>query len=396
MRPLLFIAASYVFINLAVCAVVGGAFGMPRRAPPVDLFDPDGRVMERLRSRSVSRRLLQPEAIRVLVDNEAMEMLVESTVLARAATPQLLFLGASSAAGGCRPTLLQPLLPEYQSSNFGIGGANVTVMQQTLDEILQQLPPEIRSRSAVVLFMSYMSFLPDAVRWHRSAAAVGNPSRPLTCVDVAMQRCPMILDGADPVGRRLPAALIRAAKERFRIWRLLTAEWGTHPGDAVAQPSFWKLQTPKWREARLQREGAGGPRPKSFIEMTVEEQVAEIDRGMAAPGVEFDRDQCEKLVGLVRHATGAGMQVVIMDPPLPSRHRRAAPRLEPFKRQIAELMAPFVEAGSVAVVDLTDSLGDEHFADLAHPSPESLEIWATLLADNLRGLLRPQSPRIRE
>jgi hypothetical protein len=90
------------------------------------------------------------------------------------------------------------------------------------------------------------------------------------------------------------------------------------------------------------------------------------------------------------------MQVVIMDPPLPSRHRRAAPRLEPFKRQIAELMAPFVEAGSVAVVDLTDSLGDEHFADLAHPSPESLEIWATLLADNLRGLLRPQSPRIRE
>ena len=81
MKSMFVIAVSYVFINLAVCAAIGLTFGMPRREPPVDLLDPDGRLIERFRSGSVSLSPLKPEAIRALVDNEGMEMLVESTVL---------------------------------------------------------------------------------------------------------------------------------------------------------------------------------------------------------------------------------------------------------------------------------------------------------------------------
>jgi hypothetical protein len=327
-----------------------------------------------------------------------MEMLLESKVLSRADRPQLLFVGDSIAAMGCRPAMLQAHLPDYQCNNFAIPAANVAVMRQTVEEILRSLPPRIRSGSAVVVFMNYWCFARDSFRGYGPADAGESSSPPMTSVDIAMQRFPLILDTANPVRRMLPAALIRAAKERFRIWRLVAVDWFTHPGDSAAKLPCWKVQTPVARAARLQRETAASPRPKTFHEMTLEEQVASLDRDLGTLGDEFDRDQCENLVTLVRKATGAGMQVVIIEPPLPSRHRHGAPRLEPAKRRIAELVAPFVETGSAIVVDLTDALGDECFRDYAHPAlglPE-LEIWASLVADTLRGVLRPQSPRIRD
>ena len=46
-------------------------------------------------------------------------------------------------------------------------------------------------------------------------------------------------------------------------------------------------------------------------------------------------------------------------------------------------MTPFVVSGSVTVVD-------------HHLSPDSLSVLGTLEADNLKGLLRPQLPRMRD
>lgn len=108
------------------------------------------------------------------------------------------------------------------------------------------------------------------------------------------------------------------------------------------------------------------------------EQVAEIGRGMDAPWVDVDPEPFEKPVALVRQTTRAGWQDVIIEPPRPG---RKAARPGPFNQRIRELMAPFVAAGSMTVMDLVDALGDGQYADLAQPSQDSQGGWATLVVE---------------
>lgn len=381
MKPLLLIAAFYAAVNAVVIGGIGLTVGWPPKEL-VTVFRPDGPN--------------GPD------EQMALRALLEITTFSEATQPQLFVLGASGAAHGFPPSLVQDSLPGFVPSTIATGGATVTELRRLLDEIVWATQPAVLRRSVLVLGMSYAMFCPDAQRYKTNLstpAAWWQQPHITTYTEKAVRRHPLILDRANPVRRMLPRGLVLAATRRFRIWGRLSDHVPLHPGEWLAQRGRWRFQTRSMQQAREERE-ARVPRPKPILEwflgLSVEEQVDWFTGEHRRMGEIVDDVQFDRFAALLDHAASTGLTVVVVDLPLHSEHRRHAPVFESFRQRLRELVASQSGGGRVHYLDLTDSLPDENFIDLAHANKERVDAWVDLLVDRLRPLLPDQSPRSRE
>ena len=380
MKPLLLIAGFYAAVNAVVIGGIGLTVGFPPKEL-VTVFRPDGPN--------------GPD------EQMALRALLEIATFSEATQPQLFVLGSSGAAHGFPPSLMQARLSGFMPSTIATGGATVTELCRFLDEIVSNTPPAVLRRSVLVLGMSYAMFCPDAHRYGR------NPSTPtawwqqrhmMTHAQKAVGRHPLILDRGNPVRRMLPRGLVLAAKRRFRIWARLSDHVPLHPGEWLAQRGRWRFQTRSMQQAREERE-ARVPRPKPILEwflgLSVKEQTDWIT-SEHREGEILDDEQFDRFAALLDQAASVGLTVVVVDLPLHSDHRLHAPSFEPFRERLRELVASHPGGGRVHYLDLTESLPDEAFSDLAHAKHDRVDAWVDLLADRLRPLLPDQSARTRE
>ena len=381
MKPLLLIAGFYAAINAAIFAGIGFTVGWPPKEP-ITIFHPD----------DPSR----PE------EQMALRALLEITTFSESVQPQVMVLGASGAAYGFPPSLMQASLPGFVPSTIATGGATVTEVRRLFDEIVWAAPPAVLRRSVLVLGMSYLMFCSDAHRYS------GNLSTPTawwqqphitTHTQKAARRHPMILDNGNPVRRMLPRALVLAARRRFRIWGNLSDSLPLHVGEWFANRGLWRFQTMTIEKARRQRESLL-TRSKAILEwylgLSVKEQVEWHTEGLQKAGGILADDQFDSFDALLDRATSTGLTVVVVDLPLHSDHRRHSPVFQSFRTRLRDLVAAHAGGGRVHLIDLTESLPDEDFFDLAHAKKDRVDAWVDLLIDRMRPLLPDQSSRIRE
>ncbi|NQW47057.1 MAG: hypothetical protein HQ464_04720, partial [Planctomycetes bacterium] len=269
MKPLLLIAGFYAAINAATLAGIGFTVGWPPKEP-ITIFHPD----------DPSR----PE------EQMALRALLEITTFSEAVQPQFMVLGASGAAYGFPPSLMQASLPGFVPSTIATGGATVTEVRRLFDEIVWAAPPAVLRRSVLVLGMSYLMFCSDAHRYS------GNLSTPTawwqqphitTHTQKAARRHPMILDNGNPVRRMLPRALVLAARRRLRIWGNLSDSLPLHVGEWFANRGLWRFQTMTIEKARRQEESLltrSKPILEWYLGLSVKEQVEWHTEGLQKAG----------------------------------------------------------------------------------------------------------------
>lgn len=395
MRIVLLIAVAWLSLNVAVCAAIGWTTGWPRRSPPIDVPDPKGLLT---RSDLELPAHMDEGAVRILFDDFALQFLLDVPLLSRVDRPQLLVLGASSAAMAVRPEWIQPYVPDQQVSNLALYGTNLTAVRQTLDACLSELPPAVRDQSVLVLGVGDALFRSDKSVWGKQGALPSShrgKERWLTVIDRAMLRCPLVLDDGHPIGRMLPSDVKQLLHERLRFWHSLVMGRSTYPAEWLAGRAWWRLQTPAAREQRIRRDASQQPAPKTWRDMNLAELAEMIKRSTPPSGPTLDDAQCETLVEIVREAAANGLRVVVIDMPV-HRLNREAVNLEPYHQKLAAMLDPFVRDGSARLVDLSAAVGEEHFSDLVHPSRKGIRHWNTLLGENLAGEVPPQSRRSRD
>lgn len=395
MKVCLLIAAFWIAVNVAVCAAIGWTNGWPDRSPPIDVPDPHGRLTRRERE---AIDMPDEAGARILVDDFAVRLLLESRLLSGVERPQVLVMGASSAAIAFRPEWLQPFVPDHQVSNLALYGTNLTAVRQTFDACSVQLPADVARRSVLVLGISDALFRSDASLWGKQGAPSSRGDgtvRWMTVVDRAMQRYPLVLDRAHPIGRILPPAVLDPLRERLRVWQRSTIGRQAFPAEWLAGQAAWKRQTPAAGRERVSRETARPPRPKTWREMSVVELADGLRRSTPPSGPALDQEQCEHFVALVREATGAGLRVVVIELPLHGLYREAV-NLGPYRLRLAEMLEPFIRAGTASLVDLSAAVEDGHFSDLFHPAHDDLRDWNALLGATIAREVGAQSARSRD
>lgn len=381
MKPLLLIAGFYAVINAAVIVGIGLVRGSPAARPiAIHRDGAPARTNEEM----------------------GLELLLETVQLATSDRPQLIVLGASGAAGAYSPLALQARLPGFTASNLAMPGATILELRRVFDEVLWETPPSVLRESVLVLGISYTMFCSDAVRFSNNKASPQpwwTGEKVVTDVDKAADRSPPILDISHPLRHVFPRWLVLAAKQRLRIWDMLIELPSFHPADWLTQRGRWRVQTDAMRRARERRQ-AEFPRPQPilqwFLALPVERQVKWFMDETLRSGQLLDESQFDNMSLLLGRALSAGMTVVVVDIPLQSEHRRHAPWLPTFQARLGRVVAAHIDRRRPHLIDLTASLPDEAFSDLAHANAARTDDWVDLLVDRLRPLLQDQSPRSRE
>jgi hypothetical protein len=382
MKPFVLIVVFYATINAAVYGVLCKTLGKPVATLPTEP------VLQRVRKDIV-----------FTMEEMGLTLLLKSAAFAAADRPQLVVFGASGAAGGLRPNLLQPGFPEYQVSSLAMGGANMTEVKQAMDEFLWAAPAAIVRQSVAVLVIGYHSFIGHEafVKGHRpvvppSLLFKGPPESDIT---QASRRSPAILDPVHPLRLIMPRSAVVAAKQRLLVWRQLNDWLPWSVGEWLARWPKWRFQTP----AMSSDQEINGPvvstppsfLPTDFEKWSIREQVAYVTKWLG-PGPEVDRGEQEMFTACLRQALQSGMRVIVVDMPLPSEHRRHARMFATFKPTLQKLVAPFLSGGNLVVIDLTEALGDENFSDFGHARPESAPEWTRVFVERLRPLVAPPPP----
>lgn len=383
MKVLLLIAVFYIAINVALLGVVGFASGLPAARPI-----------------AIHRHGAPPRTH----EEMGLDVLLETVNLRTSERPHLVVLGASGVAWGYPPPAVQARLPGFTTSNLGLPGATISELLRVFDEVLWATPPAVLRESVLVVGVSYMMFCSDPVRYAANGAgraAWWARKNTVTNVDKAAARSPLILDISHPLRRVLPRSLVLAAKQRLRIWKTLNDVPSLHPGDWLARRGTWRFQTTAMRRERERREATastpgGQSHLERFLALPVERQVEYFLNRTLTNGTLLDQRQFDNLSLLLDRATSAGMTVVLVHVPLHSEHRRHAPWLPEYRAMLGDAIAKHGDRGRVYVLDLTSSLPNGAFIDLAHADPDHTDAWVDLLADSLLPFLPHQPSRSRE
>jgi hypothetical protein len=384
MKPILLIAAFYAGLNAALLGSIGLTVGFPA-AHKIHVGDTESMPM-------------------MTLEESGLSALLESELLSTGDHPRLIILGASGAALGFSPHLVEAMLPEYETSNLAVPAARMTEMLVVFDEVVDAVPASVLRRSVLVLGVTPISFWPEAFPFSpvmEPRLAWWEARRDWTLITQAAARSPALLDVRHPVRRMLPRSLVLAAKKRFRSWRRLGELLPDHPGTWLGQRDAWRLNTRDMKWHRQASEATRTAAEEPMVEHEILPRIRqELEYFIALPrrfGRPYDPHQFDAFSTLVRRATASGMRVVVVDMPLHSEHIAYPEYASPFQKRLAEVMAALNAATSgegqrVANLDLTTVLDDQYFASLAHASKAGRPAWVGLLVERLRPLLAEQRP----
>jgi len=320
---------------------------------------------------------------------EALKALLESDNLRLAEKPQMIVLGASGAQEAFRPEVLGPKVAPIQVSNFAIGAANISEMNQALDHCLKALPASVERQSTLLLGLSYPVFVPDQVRWqHPEFVSPAIVASGIFISDLKREalRSPTVLDSENIVFKLLPGPVLSLAKQRCAIWHQWEGKLPVNPGKPVTSWEGWSWRLSKKHggdRSKFQRKEK--KRTEDQTHTDPHQQMDWLTNYMSPAGFDLSGEQFTALVHLVGKARKAGMRVILTDMPLPSWHRAESPYVAPYRTALDKTVIEFKDDPDVFFVDMSGDISDTGFRDSIHPSATSVEEWT----DRLVGKLEP-------
>ncbi len=325
--------------------------------------------------------------------DEARRAIFHSSSLAQADRPMILILGASAPQEAYLPSVIQALAPGYIASNLGIGGANISELDQVLDLVLKAAPPKALKESLLVLTFSYGIFVPDTVRWSNKIFVprdIVEAGIFISDIEREALRCPSICNPESSFFKLAPHWLLAIAKKRYEVILQLTPHLPVHLGDRLLRWNGWRYE-PRYpgKSKRLRKSQPDAvppptvpPPPESEL-IQAKQQMDFITRYMGPPsGVPHD-EQFDRLAVLINKAHAAGLHIVVLDMPLPTWHRAESPFFAPYVTKLQEVLSPFIASGKVRFIRQNDAIPDDEFRDSIHPKAEAANHWTKIMVDQL-------------
>lgn len=382
MKPILLIIGFYASLNAAILASIGLTVGFP----PVQ-------------KNHVGEEHVPPMPL----EKMQLAALLESPLWSIGDRPQLIVLGSSGPALAFPPRLVEAELPEYEASNLAVHGARMTETLVVFDEVLDAIPASVLRRSVLVLGVTSMAFWDAIVTTSpvmEPRVAWWKAPNERTLITQATARSPALLDIRHPLRRMLPQSLVLAAKQRFRSWWRLGEVLPVHPGEWLAHRGSWRFNSLDVERHLRPPQDASAPEERWARHQTLREIRKNLEHYLSQQkslGRPYDPRQFDAFSTLLRRATANGMRVVVVDMPLHSELLHHPEYFSPFKERLAEVVAAVNadtsgESQRVVNLDLSAALGDQYFADWAHPITSGRPAWVRLLVERLRPLLAEQRP----
>jgi len=320
--------------------------------------------------------------------DEARRAIFHSSSLAKADKPMILVLGASAPQEAYLPTAIQALAPGYIASNLGIGGANISELDQVFDFVLKAAPPQVLRESFLVLTFSYGIFVPDAARWSNKIFVprdIVEAGIFISDIEREALRCPSICNPESSFFKLVPHWLLAITKKRYEVILQLTPHLPVHLGDRLLRWNGWRYD-PRYpgKSKRANEKQPEVVLPPPEPELVLAKRQMDFITGYMGPPPGVLRDeQFERLAVLLNKAHAAGLHTVVVDMPLPSWHRAESPFFAPYESKLAAFLAPFVDTGKVRYIRQSDAIPDDEFRDSIHPKAEAANHWTKTLVDQL-------------
>jgi hypothetical protein len=366
MKSLGLVAVFAVLISSLMLAIIAIVFGWPHSRLPVETL-------------SHPRNSFADEARRAIF---------HSPSLAKSEKPMILILGASAPQEAYLPSAIQALAPAFNASNLGVGGANISELDQVLDLVLKAARPQVLKESILVLTFSYGIFVPDAVRWsdkHFVPHDIVDSGILISDIEREAIRCPNICNPESVFFKFSPHWLLAAAKKRYEVLLHLVPRLPVHPGDRLLRWNVWRSDPRSLLKSK--RSETAPPEVKQVApeseHIQARRQMDFITKYMGPPSGVLHDEQFDRLVGLLNKAHAAGLRIVVLDMPLPSWHSKESPFFAPYENKLQAVLSPFLESGKVRYVRQFDAIPDDEFRDSIHPKAEAAHHWTKVLVDQL-------------
>jgi len=324
--------------------------------------------------------------------DEARRAIFHSPSLAKSKKPMILVLGASAPQEAYLPSAIQALAPAFNASNLGIGGANISELDQVLDLVLKAARPQVLKESVLVLTFSYGIFVPDAVRWsnkHFLPHDIVEAGIFISDIEREAMRCPSICNPEGVLFKLAPHWLLAIAKKRYEVLLQLTPFLPVHVGDRILRWNVWRhdprnlFYSKRQKSTPKQSPAVAAQAPPESELVQARHQMDFITKYMGPPSGVLHDEQFDKLVALLNKAHASGLRIVVVDMPLPSWHRAESPFFAPYESRLQAVLSPFLETGKARYVRQSDAIPDDEFRDSIHPKAEAANHWTKTLVDQL-------------
>jgi hypothetical protein len=321
--------------------------------------------------------------------------------LSRQSRPMILVVGASSAQEAYLPSLLEARLPGYDVHNLALAAANMTEVNQELRQVGAAAPAAWLRRSVLLICLNYANFSPDERRWRDTKLvppSEATAAKVRTDLERSAPRCPL---SCGPIATLAPAWFRRLSAEHYLLYQALTAHL---PVDLVQgippAAKLWSLD-PRLIFTRRQLTGAeratlprmfqgAGPAPALADAGSVDayDQIYSLNDLMGPPAGRLHAEQFSALLQTIGTARSLGLEVVVVDMPLTSWHRRTSPYFADYEAKLQATLNPLLQQRAVDLISLPDAIPDDQFKDLSHPQASRVADWTDVLVARLRPMLQ--------
>ena len=286
----------------------------------------------------------------------------------------IILVGGSNVGVGFPLADLDPLLrSDAAIHNLGLGGANVTELQQVIDLVYEAQSEKVRRRDIFVIGIWYGLFGVNRLRWYTTDRVAGDTDLDIERYRYGFER--RTQDGPIDV---VPLAYRNSAV--VAIYPLLfldelsrTALRWISPSHALsAQDLNAYIPTEREKDQYLKYWSTMmGPVGPSIYD----EQFAVLDK------------ICARILS-------EGSRLVLVDLPLPRWHKEGSPYQAMYEIRAQQLVGRLSDKPGFSFLDMGDLDDDADFYDEVHPKPRVTAVWTNRMTTALSPLLPPHTPSV--
>ncbi|QPF90274.1 hypothetical protein [Bradyrhizobium commune] len=285
------------------------------------------------------------------------------------ADKRVIMVGASNIGNGFRAAMVQPLMQCSKVSNLGVGGTNVSQVEQIIDLVHEVQDPQVQKLNTFVIGVWYGLFVESDVRYNDADRHRGD-----TDIDIERYRYGFARRTASGPVNVVPPAWLDAGVAAIRP--ILLLEKATREVRSIAE-----------RAAGRSRDRTDAEREAAVMtDKQKQDALAYWRQGMGSKD-QISQQQVALLIATIDRLLNGGERVVLADLPIPAWHRDASPYYASYQSALQAVVRQFGGQPGFAFMQMSDLDGNEDYSDEVHAKPHLAKVWSARLAKVLNPLV---------
>jgi len=282
---------------------------------------------------------------------------------------KVIMVGASNIGNGFRATMVQPLMLCSKVSNLGVGGTNISQVNQIIDLVHEVQDGATRKLNTFVIGVWYGMFVDSEVRYNDADRNRGD-----TDIDIERYRYGFARRTANGSVNVVPARWLDAGVAAIRPILLLEKAARTMRSMADRLTGRSRDHTDAEREAAV------------MTDKQKQDALVYWLQGMGSND-QISQEQVALLIRTVDRLLNAGEQVVLADLPIPAWHRDASPYYPAYQEALQAIVQQFDGRRAFKFMRMSDLDGNEDYSDEVHAKPHLAKVWSARLVEILNPLV---------